>query len=281
MRSAEFTPYTFRLNQMPTERPGKESLCTPHFALRTPHLLHFPSLGSTNDYLKQLADAPEFTCVTADEQTAGRGRRDHAWVSLPGEGLYLSVLLCPNSAQGNVALISLLTAIAVAETLAEYRVAGLDIKWPNDVLINECKVCGILVEGASSGAQALRLIVGIGVNLNHQTFPPEISETATSLFLQLGQTVNVAEFRDRLLARLTHWYAQWQQGQAALIVARWQALSSYAHGQEVTVTLDDEVIEGVTEGLTKDGALLVRAAAGEMRTILAGEVMRMRRRYPE
>ena len=253
------------------------SICNLQSQICNWQLHHFATLGSTNDYLKELTDAPEFTCVTADEQTAGRGRRDRAWVSLPGEGLYLSVLLCPNSAQGNVALISLLTAIAVAETLAEYRVAGLDIKWPNDVLINECKVCGILVEGASSGAQALRLIVGIGVNLNHQTFPPEISATATSLFLQLGQTVNVAKFRDRLLARLAHWYAQWQQGYAALIVARWQALSTYAHGQEVTVTLDDEVIEGVTSGLTKDGALLVRTASGEWRTILAGEVMRLRR----
>ncbi|NOT62910.1 MAG: biotin--[acetyl-CoA-carboxylase] ligase, partial [Acidobacteria bacterium] len=212
---------------------------------------HCATLGSTNDYLKELVDAPEFTCVVADEQTAGRGRRDRAWVSLPGEGLYLSVLLRPAANSQNVALISLLTAIAVAETLAEYRVAGLDIKWPNDVLLNERKVCGILVEGASSGAQSLRLIVGIGVNLNHQSFPPEIAETATSLFLQLGQTVNVAAFRDRLLARLAHWYAQWQQGHATQIIARWQALSSYAHGQAVTVTLDDEAVTGVTAGLTK------------------------------
>ncbi len=262
---------------MQNETPSISIIRNPQSAIRNWTLHQFATLGSTNDYLKELTDAPELTCVTADAQTAGRGRRERAWVSLPGEGLYLSVLLRPNSAQGNVALISLLTAIAVAETLAEYRVAGLDIKWPNDVLINERKVCGILVEGASSGAQALRLIIGIGVNLNHQAFPAEISETATSLFLQLGQTVNVAEFRDRLLARLAHWYAQWQQGYAALIVTRWQALSSYAQGQEVTVTLDDEVIEGVTAELTKDGALLVRTVAGEMRTILAGEVTRLRK----
>jgi BirA family biotin operon repressor/biotin-[acetyl-CoA-carboxylase] ligase len=238
-------------------------------------VLHFSSLGSTNDYLKQLSDAPEFTVVVADAQTAGRGRRERTWVSLPGEGLYLSVLLCPNAAQGNVAIISLLTAVAAYETLAAYCPAGLDIKWPNDLLIHERKVGGILVEGMSS-AGSLRLIVGIGVNLNHESFPTEISATATSLYLQTGQKTDVVEFRDRLLARLTAWYGEWTQGRVAEILARWQALSSYAQGQAVTVTLENETVEGITAGLTQDGALLVRTAGGETRVVLAGEVMRLR-----
>lgn len=262
---------------MPNENSLESELRTPHSALGAWQLHHFATLGSTNDYLKELTDAPEFTCVVADAQTAGRGRRDRTWVSTPGEGLYLSVLLRPPAASTNVALISLLAALAVAETFIEYRVAALDIKWPNDVLLGERKACGILVEGASSGAQTLRLIVGIGVNLNHQSFPPEISETATSLSLQLGQAVDVTDFRERLLLRLKHWYEQWQQGRAALIVARWQELSSYARGQSVTVTLDDEVIEGVTAGLTKDGALLLQTATGETRVMLAGEVARLRK----
>jgi BirA family biotin operon repressor/biotin-[acetyl-CoA-carboxylase] ligase len=210
-------------------------------------------------------------------QTAGRGRRNRSWVSLPGEGLYLSVLLRPNTAQGNVALISLLAAIAVAETLAEYRVAGLDLKWPNDVLINERKVCGILVEGASSGAQTLRLIIGIGVNLNHASFPAEISETATSLYLQTGQKTDVTAFRDRLLERLAHWYSIWRQDRAAEILVRWQALSSYAQGQAVTVTMENETVAGLTNGLTREGALRVLTTTGETRVILAGEVARLRR----
>src|SRR5262249_1119547 len=151
---------------------------------------------STNDYLKAQTDAPEFTCVVAAAQTAGRGRRARTWVSPPGEGLYLSVLLCP-AATENLSLLSLLAAVAVTETLAQYKVAGLDIKWPNDVLIAERKICGILVEGASSGANQSRIVVGIGVNLNQQDFPPELAESATSLALHLGHTVAVDEFRDR------------------------------------------------------------------------------------
>lgn len=237
---------------------------------------HFATLGSTNDYLKQLADAPEFTCVIADEQTAGRGRRTRTWVSTPGAGLYLSVLLRP-PVSANSALLSLLAAVAVAETIAQYNVAELDIKWPNDVLIGERKVCGILVEGASSGAQAMRVIVGIGVNLNHQQFPPEISATATSLALQLGHPVDAAEFRDGLLARLTYWYSRWQQDEGRSVLERWQQLSSYAQGQTIAVTLDDEQVIGTTAGLTKDGALLLQMTNGTTRTLFVGEVSRLRK----
>jgi BirA family transcriptional regulator, biotin operon repressor / biotin---[acetyl-CoA-carboxylase] ligase len=237
---------------------------------------HFTTLGSTNDYLKQLTDAPEFTCVTADAQTAGRGRRTRTWVSTPGAGLYLSVLLRPPGS-ANIASLSLLAAVAVAETLAQYNVADLDIKWPNDVLLGEHKVCGILIEGASSGAQALRVIVGIGVNLNQQQFPPEISTTATSLALQLGHAIDVADFRERLLARLAHWYSGWQHDEGRAVLERWQQLSSYAHNQNVTVILDDEHIIGTTAGLTKDGALLLQLADGTLRTLLVGEVSKLRK----
>lgn len=237
---------------------------------------HFAELGSTNDYLKQLTDAAEFTCAVADTQTAGRGRRTRTWVSPPGSGLYLSVLLRPTITT-NVALLSLLAAVAVAETLMQYQVAGIDIKWPNDVLLNERKVCGILVEGASSGAQALRVIVGIGVNLNQTDFPPEIAETATSLALQLGRAVDVAAFRDRLLARLAHWYAVWQREAGSLILERWEQLSSYAYGQKVVVTLDDEQVVGETAGLTKDGSLRLQVTPEKVRVILTGEVARLRK----
>lgn len=237
---------------------------------------HFTTLGSTNDYLKEQTDAPEFTCVVADAQTAGRGRRTRTWVSPPGEGLYLSVLLRP-AATANLSLLSLSAAVAVAEALAQYNVAGLDIKWPNDVLLAERKVCGILVEGASSGTNTLRIIIGIGVNLNQQNFPPELAETATSLALQLGHIVAVDEFRDRLLGLLAHWYAEWRRSAGQSILARWQQLSSYARGQQVAVMLDDEQVEGVTMGLTKDGSLLVQTADGTLRAILAGEVTRLRK----
>ena len=247
------------------------------FINRAPFTIyHFTRLGSTNDYLKKQLDAPEFTCVIADEQTAGRGRRTRTWVSPPGAGLYLSVLLCPPTV-ANSASLSLLAAVTVAETIAEYKVAALDIKWPNDVLIGERKVCGILVEGASGGTPAQRIIVGIGVNLNQQQFPTEISAIATSLALQLGRTVNVDEFRDRLLRRLAHWYNCWQGDAGRSVIDRWQQLSSYARGQQVAVNFDDGHLTGATAGLTKDGALILRLPDGTTRVLLSGEVTRLRK----
>ncbi len=243
---------------------------------RPPFIIHhYPTLGSTNDQLKQMADAPEFTCVTADAQTAGRGRRDRTWHSAPGDGLYLSVLLRPQLAPERIPLLSLMCAVALSETIARYNLAGTDIKWPNDVLARERKLSGILIEGIA-GADAPRIIAGLGVNLNHRDFPPELEPTATSLALECGRQVDVAEFRDHLLVGLARWYETLRHGDGHSILHRWQQLSSYARDKKIVVTLDDEQLSGVTVGLTESGALLVRTASGVTRTIMAGEVARLR-----
>ncbi len=245
---------------------------------RPPFIIHhFATLGSTNDHLKQMTDAPEFTCVSADEQTAGRGRRDRAWHSTPGDGLYLSVLLRPVIAAERISLLSLMCAVIVAETVAHYGIAGIDIKWPNDVLINERKLSGILIEGTSAGSDLPRIIAGIGVNLNHQSFPPELNETATSLFIECGQRIEAADFRDQLLMTLAQWYERWRHGGERMILQRWQELSSYARGKSVTVTFDEEQIAGVTDGLTDTGALRLRTTDGAIRAIIAGEITSLRK----
>lgn len=243
-----------------------------------PFIIHrFTRISSTNDLLKEMADAPEFTCVVADEQTAGRGRRDRTWHSSPGDGLYLSVLLRPTPSTTKIPLLSLMTAVAVAETMIGHGVNGVDIKWPNDVLINGRKLCGILVEGVSGRAGETRIIIGIGVNLNHQNFPEEIGLTASSIRMETNQRVAVDEFRDQLLFKLAEWHERWKSGEEPLILDRWQQLSSYARDCLVTVTLDQELIEGRTVGLSADGALMVQTNDGRLRTVLAGEVSRLRK----
>jgi len=239
---------------------------------------HFTSLGSTNDHLKEMIAAPEFTCVVADQQTAGRGRRERTWLSSPGAGLYLSILFLPKTdSLSKIPLISLLAAVAVAETLIERGVPGVDIKWPNDVLAGERKISGILAEAASAGSESLRLILGVGVNLNHQSFPPELSETATSVAIETGGRVVVEAFRDQLLEKIARWYEPWRHDKFASIINRWQQLSTYARDQQVSVTLDDEKITGVTAGLTETGALRLVVDGGEVKIILAGEVTRLRK----
>ena len=244
---------------------------------RPPFIIHhFATLGSTNDFLKALTAEPEFTCVVADEQTAGRGRRDRQWHSSPGDGLYLSILLLPQSST-RISLLSLMSSVAVAETLLEHGVTGVDIKWPNDVLVNGRKLCGILVESIGSGTNAPRIIVGIGVNLNHQSFPDELGSMATSLKIETGQATIVEEFRDQLLEKIYEWYLRWQRGEGKLILERWQQLSSYAMGAQVAITMDGEQLSGETAGLTEEGALMLRLKNGNLRMILSGDVTRLRK----
>jgi BirA family biotin operon repressor/biotin-[acetyl-CoA-carboxylase] ligase len=242
---------------------------------------HFASLGSTNDHLKAMIAAPEFTCVVADEQTAGRGRRARAWYSSPGDGLYMSILFLPGSDYfSKLPLTGLLAAVAVAETLIERGVAGVDIKWPNDVLVNERKISGVLAEAVSAGSESLRLVLGVGVNLNHRSFssgPPELGETATSLAIETGGPIVVEEFRDLLLEKIAQWYEIWLRCEPALIIDRWTRLSSYARGRRITVTIENEKLTGVTDGLTETGALRLAVDGGGVKTILAGEVTRLRK----
>ncbi|MBO0800366.1 MAG: biotin--[acetyl-CoA-carboxylase] ligase, partial [Blastocatellia bacterium] len=233
-------------------RSLQSAVCNPQ---STFSIHHFTSLDSTNDHLKKMIDAPEFTCVVADGQTAGKGRHGRSWHSAPGEGLYLSVLLYPQAPAVKIPSLSLMAGIAVAEVLLARDVPSVDIKWPNDVLVNERKVCGILVEGTSIGSNRHRIILGIGVNLNHRSFPQKLSQTATSLMIETGRPVDILDFRCQLLERIAHWYERWKLSDE--IIDRFQEISSYARGKAVIVTLDDGQITGETAGLLPTGALRV------------------------
>ncbi|HEY7543426.1 MAG TPA: biotin--[acetyl-CoA-carboxylase] ligase, partial [Blastocatellia bacterium] len=174
-------------------------------------LIRLDTVTSTNDIAREMAGrgAEEGLVVTAKEQSAGRGRKGREWASPAGEGLYLSLLLRPRIRAADASLLSLSAALAVAETLRfDFRIEA-DIKWPNDILVNERKVCGILVEVTSTGPDTHRIILGIGVNLNHRSFPPELRVTATSLRLETGEPVAIDEFRDQLLELIAYWYEQW------------------------------------------------------------------------
>jgi BirA family biotin operon repressor/biotin-[acetyl-CoA-carboxylase] ligase len=152
----------------------------------------------------------------------------------------------------------------------------LDIKWPNDVLVNDRKISGILIESTSVAHEAPRFVVGIGVNLNQQSFPSELSRIATSLKLAGGQHFDVTRFRNGLLDRLAVWYEALRHQRARKILQRWQELSSYTHGKSVVVLFDHEELPGETVGLTDSGALQLKTPAGELRTILAGEIKHLR-----
>lgn len=245
----------------------------------TPTILRFDSLPSTNtEAARQAAlGAPEGLCVVAREQTAGRGRRERAWVSPKDAGLYLSVVLRPNVEAGLWPLITLAAALAVCEALREAFQLKTDIKWPNDLLAGGRKLCGILAETAET-PRGRAVVLGLGVNLTRNAFPEELRATATSVEEQTGGAPDA----ERLLSALTHALARRYEtlhahGGANDILREWESHSSFAHERRVRVRLAEETFEGITRGLEPDGALRVETGAGALRIVRAGDVTALRR----
>ena len=236
-------------------------------------MLHFDSLPSTNDRAREMAQSGggEGIAITASHQTAGRGRQGRSWASPPGLGLYVSLILRPSIEPVDSPVITLAAAVAVRETLEQvYRVPS-DIKWPNDVLARGRKICGILVESAIEANRLLYAVMGIGVNLGQRDFPGELKETATSLLIESGRAIAPSDFLEQLLARLDDWYRR-AIAEPSAVIARWEALSTYARNCAVRVEAADGVIEGTTRGLTPKGALRIELATGETREIYSGEL---------
>jgi len=238
-------------------------------------VLRFESLPSTNTELARLAleGGPEGVTVVADEQTAGRGRLQRAWSSPKGAGLYFSILLRPTIPQNYWPLITFMAAIAVGEALREAAEVETDIKWPNDLLSGERKICGILAEAIDTpGGRAV--ILGIGINLTQSAFPPELAEVATSVAEASGRTVDREQILVALLEALARWYSVLDEpGQ---IVDAWSNRSSYAIGKLVQVSNGDDVWQGTTGGVEPDGALRLRTTSGEIKLIRAGDVYSVR-----
>jgi len=249
-------------------------------------LIFLESTASTNDVAKELAEEGciEGAAVVADEQTAGRGRQGRSWISPKGAGLYLSVVLRPTIPLEMAPLVTLLSAVATAETIREEvvvrvdptRDAQVDIKWPNDILLNDSKVCGILTETGIEGRSIKYIITGIGVNLNHEQFPDYLAQSATSIFIETGCRVERDRFCLRLLSHLDRWYDIFLTQGGAPVLSRWRDLSTYGEGKRVSVSFGNHQIIGLTRGLTPEGALLIEGADGNIEKLLAGEITSLR-----
>ena len=244
----------------------------------TPTVLRFDSLPSTNtEAARQAAlGAPEGLCVVAREQTAGRGRRERGWVSPKDAGLYVSIVLRPSLEARLWPLITFAAALAVRDALEEACGLETDIKWPNDLLAGGRKLCGILAE-TSEGARGRAVVLGVGVNLRRGSFPPEISDTATSVEEQTGRAPDAERLLQALTRALSNYYETLHEADgAARVISEWESRSSYAHGRRVRVALAEETFEGTTRGLEPDGALRVETDGGDIRTVRAGDVMAVR-----
>jgi BirA family transcriptional regulator, biotin operon repressor / biotin---[acetyl-CoA-carboxylase] ligase len=236
---------------------------------------HYYKVGSTNDIAMEAASAgePEGSVFLAEQQTAGRGRGAHQWHSAESTGIYCSVVLRPVLPPSEILILSLAAGLAVYHAVREVDPRVIpDLKWPNDLLIKEKKFCGILTEMNAEATRVRYLVIGIGMNVNHATFPDELQKLATSLRLETGTEWSRAELCAALLKSLDREYRQLIGAPAARdsILRRFQEHSSSARGKLVEVA-ENGGFEGITEGLDNRGFLTVRTAEG-LRTVLSGTV---------
>ncbi len=231
---------------------------------------HYDRIGSTMDKARRLAagGAAEGVVVIAEEQTAGRGRFNRAWVSPRGENLSLSVILRPNAAA--LPYMNMAATLAVAGTVADISLLQPTIKWPNDVRVNGRKISGILIETEIETGGGVCAIVGIGVNVNfNPSLYPEIADISTSLFRETGERRNRTPVLQTLLERFDAAYAIVRGGGS--LTAEWAALLDTL-GRQVRLRTPGGVVEGVAEGVDAEGSLLVRRMDGSLFTAVAGEV---------
>ena len=239
-----------------------------------PKIQRFASLPSTNTEAARQAieGAEEGLCIVAGEQTAGRGRLQRQWISPADAGLYFSIVLRPRIDGSFWSLMPLLAALAVHDALVESCALETDIKWPNDILFAERKLCGILAETIETVA-GRAVVVGIGINLTTEAFPVELREVAISIEAATGKTPEAEAVLESLIRALGHHYEKFQAiGGPAEVIREWSNHSTYAKGKNVCVANGGETFVGVTQGLESDGALRVETDTGEIRVVRAGDI---------
>ena len=241
-------------------------------------ILRFDELESTNTEALNQAKrgADEGLCFVARRQTAGRGRHGRVWISEKNAGLYFSIVLRPKIETRFLSLVTLMTAVAVYETLKTFNLSP-DIKWANDVHINGKKISGILAETCETPT-GLAVIVGIGINLKSSNFPPEIADVATSIETETNKTADIEITLENLTANLDEFYRVLNSSNGAEKIRRaWAERSSYFTGKKIKAVLENETIYGTTDGIEDTGALRVELETGEIRIIHAGDVGNLRK----
>lgn len=227
--------------------------------------LHFsPVTASTNTDALDAArqSAPHGSVYFADEQTAGRGRSDHAWHSAAGEGLYVSVLLRPQIPALRLPLLPLAAGLAAAHAIREITSLAADLRWPNDLLIGSRKAGGILVEAKSESGSVAFAVVGIGINVHQQAFDPSLSTPATSLDREANRPISRQTLLASLLKSLEReTLALLDPAAAVALPARVEQASTWVRGRQVQVH-GPQACTGTTAGLDENGFLLVRTAQG-------------------
>ena len=238
------------------------------------NIVYYDVTDSTNLRIKQLGDegAPHGTLAVADRQTAGRGRRGRAWESPAGGSIYMSLLLRPQFRPDKASMLTLVAACSVAEGIMDCEDVNVQIKWPNDIIIEGRKLVGILTELSTQIDYINHVTVGIGINVNIQEFPDEIRDTATSLRIECGHTVRRAPIIAAVMKHMEKNYETFLQTEDLTGLMEKYTSLLVNKDKEVRIIGAKEQYQAHALGITPTGELIVRREDGTEETVYAGEV---------
>ncbi len=241
-------------------------------------IIHYFRTDSTNSVALRLAarEARHGTVVLAEEQTAGRGRFGRSWYSEKSSGIYASVVLRPPLSPAAAPVLTLMAGVAVHHAVAATTGLPADIRWPNDLLVNGKKVCGILTEMSAELDRLHAVVLGIGINVNHREMPSELARIGTSLRIEGRKLYSRAQILVALLKELERHYRLLLQEGNARIVEQWTAASTYAQGKRIRVLTNSGDFLATTGGLEPSGALRIRREDGHEESLVAGEIVEVK-----
>ncbi|HHU64142.1 MAG TPA: biotin--[acetyl-CoA-carboxylase] ligase [Clostridiales bacterium] len=236
----------------------------------------YDSIHSTNRLAKELAEegSVEGTVVIADSQTDGKGRMGRHWISPPAGGLWMSIILRPDIKPNNVACLTLVIGLAICKALRKLTHLDIGLKWPNDLVINGRKVCGILMELSAEVDRVNYIIAGIGLNVNFKSrhFPGELRSTATSLYIESGQRYGRKEVALQMLYSIEQHYIGFLQTKSLGKMKEEYKKLSIVLGKDVVITTPEKNLYGRVVDFYDDGSILLVDDGNEQHKILTGDV---------
>ncbi len=241
-------------------------------------IYYFPELKSTNIMAKEKAlhraeGIDEGTLIIAERQSAGKGRLGREWFS-PAGGIWLSIILYPQLSPSYISRITLMTAVAVVKAIKICTQIKSQIKWPNDILINEKKVCGILTEMSAELDIINWVVVGIGINVNidHREFPEDIQENTISLKETSGKEISRVKLAQTFLQEFEKYYEILKRREFSSILKEWK-LYSHTLGRKIRVDMGERIITGEAVDINEEGALILKKEDGELVEIISGTII--------
>ena len=235
---------------------------------------YYESIDSTNVEAERMAmrGAPHGTVIVAKEQTAGKGRRGRTWESPAGENIYMSILLRPHLAPEKAPMLTLVMAYSIAKAIRNQGFDGIQIKWPNDLILRGKKICGILTEMKMNGSQIGHVIIGVGINVNTKRFPEDLKDKASSLFLESGKKQEMEKLIQDILNEFGADYDTFlKEENLSFMVDNYNSILVNC-GKEVVILEPGNEFTATALGVNEKGELIVRLPNGEKQTIYAGEV---------